>query len=65
MVNLVVFDFENVTDLESRLNKANIEYQLCIDMGHYGVRPPYLVVDGVPLDEKRAKIWIKEHSANE
>ena len=61
MVELVVWDFEQETELEKALQKADIEYQLCIDMGHYGLKTPYIVVDGVPLDKKRALIWIKEH----
>lgn len=60
MVELVVWDFESETELEKMLQKANIEYQIALDMGHYGLKAPYLVVDGVPLDQKRAKIWIKE-----
>ena len=63
MVELYTFDFEE-TALEKELQKADIEYQLCVDIGNYGLKTPYLVVDGVPLDSKRAKIWIKEHSAN-
>lgn len=64
MVELVVWNFEHETELETLLQKANIEYQLAIDMGHYGIFAPYLVVDGVILDDKRAKIWIKERIAN-
>lgn len=61
MVELVVFDFEEESKLEQMLVDANIEYQLCLNMGHCGIQPPYLVVDGVPLDDKRARRWIKEH----
>lgn len=64
MVELYTFDFEE-TLLEKALQEANIEYQLCLDLGHYGFKPPYLVVDGVPLDKKRAMIWVKEKSADE
>ena len=60
MVELYIKPYE-VSNLEWMLVAANIEYQLCIDIGNYGITSPYLVVDGVPLDEKRAKIWIKEH----
>lgn len=59
MVELYTSDFKE-TVLEQELQKANIEYQLCLDLGHYGFRPPYLVVDGVPLDNKRSMIWVKE-----
>ena len=63
MIELYTSDFEE-TQLEKELQRANVEYQLCLDLGHYGFKAPYLVVDGVPLDYKRAKIWIKEHDAN-
>jgi hypothetical protein len=62
MVKLVVWDFDEESTLETALNQANIEYQLSLDLGHYGMNAPYLVVDGVPLDKKRAMIWIKEHT---
>ena len=65
MVELVVWDFEEESDLELMLQEANIEYQLCLNMGHCGIKPPYLVVDGVPLDYKRARRWIKEYKAND
>ena len=63
MVELVVWDFEQESDLEKMLESADIQYRLCLDMGEHGLVSPYLVVDGVPLDKKRAKIWIKEHTA--
>lgn len=58
MVELYVIDFEE-TALERELQRADISYQLCLDLGHYGFKPPYLVVDGVPLDFNRALKWIK------
>lgn len=61
MVELFVTDFEEETALQKALNQANIEYQLGIDLEGYGIQAPYLVVNGVPLDEKHAMIWIKEH----
>lgn len=63
MVELYLSDFEE-TALETELQNADIEYQLCFDLGNYGLKAPYLVVDGVPLDYKRAKIWLKEHDEN-
>lgn len=60
MVELYTFDFEE-TELERELQRANIEYQLCLDIGQYGFKTPYLVVDGVPLDAKRSIVWVKEH----
>ena len=65
MIELFVWDFEHETDLEKLLQEADIEYQLALDLGNYGLVTPYLVVDGVPLDKKRAKIWIKEHDNND
>ena len=64
MIELYTADFEE-TPLEKALQNANMEYQLCIDLGQYGLKAPYLVVDGVPLDAKHAKIWIKEHNKND
>ena len=65
MVELFVSDFEDETELEKLLQKANIEYQLAIDLGNYGITTPYVIIDGVPLDSKRAKIWIKERDTND
>ena len=64
MIELYIDDFEE-TQLEKALQNANMEYQLCLDLGQYGLKAPYIVVDGVPLDTKRAKIWIKEHDNND
>lgn len=60
MVELCVWNFDEVSDLERELNKADIEYQVCIDMGHYGIKAPYLIVNGVPLDSVRSFKYIKE-----
>ena len=65
MVELIVRDFEEETSLERALNDADIQYQIGLDVGNYGIKPPYLIVDGVPLDKKRAMIWVKEHGNNE
>lgn len=59
MVELYTYDLEE-TVLEQELQRANIEYQLCLDLRQYGLRTPYLVVDGVPLDFDRSIKWIKE-----
>ncbi len=61
MVELFVTDFEEETALQMALNEANIEYQLGFDTGCYGIQAPYIVVNGVPLGERHAMIWIKEH----
>lgn len=59
MIELYTFDFEE-TPLEKALQRADIEYQLCLDLGNYGLKTPYLVVDGVPLDFSRAIKYIEE-----
>lgn len=51
--------------LELKLIAANIDYKIGESTVDYGIKPPYLVVDGVPLDKKRALVWIKEHENNE
>lgn len=58
MVELYTYDFDE-TPLERELQNADIEYQLCLDLGHYGLKAPYIVVDGVPLDSARAIKYIK------
>lgn len=65
MVELVVSTFKYISKLEQQLIDANIEYQLRFDLGHYGIRPPYIIVDGVPLDGKRARRWIKEYKRDD
>lgn len=54
MVTLVVNDYEQVSLLESALENANIAYTIELGDSNKGIRPPYLIVDGVPLDEVRA-----------
>ena len=63
MVELYTFDFEE-TELEQALQNADIEYQLCVDLGNYGIKTPYLVVDGVPLDKERSLKWIRGRVKN-
>lgn len=65
MIKLVVADTEQITFLETVLMSADIDYETAIFKGEYGIRPPYLLVYGTPLDEVRAIEWIKEHSNNE
>ena len=65
MVVLVILDYEYESELERELNKANIEYQLVLDVDHYGIKPPHLIVDGVPLDYNRSLKWIRGHGKNE
>ena len=61
MVVLVVNNLTETSELEKALVAANIEFQLALDMGQYGIRPPHIVVNGVPLDEDRSFKWIKEY----
>lgn len=61
MVKLIVDDSEQITMLEYALTLAGIDYELIISNGEYGIKPPYLLVYEVPLDEIRAFNWIKEH----
>lgn len=61
MIKLVVHNFNGNSELEQLLAKSNIEYQICFNGVDYGISPPYLVVDGVPLDEKRSIKWVKSH----
>lgn len=58
MVVLVVDDYEQVSMLEDALIKANIFYEVEIGNECHGLRQPYLIVDGVPLDMGRALKWI-------
>lgn len=63
MVKVIVEDFDQVSILEDMLDKAGISYNLELFNRSYGIRPPFLVVDGVPLDMGRAIKWIKERDA--
>lgn len=59
MVSLFVSDLTQMTLLEQALINAGIEYSVELDNGRYGLKSPYLLVYGVPLDELRACKWIK------
>lgn len=65
MVELILEYFDDETTLEQALVNANIEYQICLHCGDYGIKPPHLVVDGVPLDQKRSMKWVKERGKHE
>ena len=60
MVSLMVDNLAQITMLENALLTAKIEYELGIDDGRYGIKPPYLLIHGAPLDELRALKWIGE-----
>lgn len=65
MIKLVVNDYEQMTILEQALMSENMAYELELAEQSIGITPPYLIVDGVPLDCYRAMNWIKERNANE
>ena len=58
MVKLFVDDLDRITVLEYLLYTYHIEYEVELSDGKYGLQAPYLLVYGVPLDEKRAMRWI-------
>ena len=60
MVTLVVSEPNQISMLEWELAMAGIDRVVDIDEGKYGFEPPYLVVDGVPLDFERSLNWIEE-----
>ena len=60
MVELVTKDLLQVTILEWDLTMAGIEHTLKKDDGKYGFEPPYLIVDGVPLDNEHSVKWLEE-----
>lgn len=59
-VILRVNDPDQLTFLEYLLVKANVDYVVEVSDGKYGITPPYLIVHGVPIDEKRSLEWVKE-----
>lgn len=61
MVTLVLYDYDQLSFLEEALIKSKIEYELSVEEEPIGIKPPYLIVDGVPLSENKAMKWIKEH----
>lgn len=60
MVKLVVKDYEFVSMLEAKLIAAKIDYDLELETKSIGIETPYLIVDGVPLNQSKAIAWIKE-----
>jgi hypothetical protein len=58
-VTLIVNNLEQLTMLEYMLVNANIDYTVEVSDGKYGITPPYLIVHGVPIDERRSFEWIK------
>jgi hypothetical protein len=64
LVVLVKSDLQDDSNIERALINAKIEYQMAFPSS-WGNGHPYLIVDGVPLDEKRALKWIGEHMTDE
>lgn len=62
---ILVLDKIGVTLLEQLLVDNNIPFQRSLNVYSHGISAPYLIVDGVPIDETRAKKWIKERSNND
>lgn len=59
MVTLFVDDLDQLTILEYLLFTHGVEHEIKLNDGRYGLKAPYLLVYGVPLDEKRAIRWIR------
>ena len=59
MVKLIVDDLEQISTLEWMLTVQGIPHELSLNKCDNGIRPPYLVVDGVPLDFNRSLKWLK------
>jgi hypothetical protein len=51
--------------LEWLLLRNDIKYEFCLPAPECGITPPYLIVDGVPLDMDRSIKWIFEERCNE
>ena len=58
MVTLFVSDLDQLTILEYLLFIHGITHDIKLNDGRFGLQSPYLLVYGVPLDEKRAIRWI-------
>ena len=58
MVKLIVDDLDHLTMLEYLLFTYSIDHEIELNDGRFGMQSPYLLVYGVPLDEKRAMRWI-------
>ena len=58
MVTLFVSDLDQLTVLEYLLYTHGVEHKIELNDGRFGMQSPYLMVHGVPLDEKRAIRWV-------
>lgn len=61
MVELIVKDFDDITPLEKELISYDIQYQLKLEVDKRGIKPPYLVVNGIPFTNKESLIWVREN----
>ena len=59
MVELIVSDELQLTLLEMELMSLGVDFEVSTE-DKYNFTTPYLIVDGVPLDEERAAKWIEE-----
>lgn len=64
-VILVVRDPIEMSFLEYLLQKERIPYDMELSHGKYGIEPPHLIVNGVPLDEERSFKWVIEKGDSE
>lgn len=64
MIKLCANSLE-ITMLEWELRVHGIPHLVVVNPPDCGLEFPYLIVDGVPLDEERAMKWIKERDAHE
>jgi hypothetical protein len=60
MVLLVKKNPNQICMLEWELVTNHIQYEIVEASEGCELKPPYLVVDGVPLDMERAQKWISE-----
>lgn len=59
MIVLVTRNPDQINMLEWELIKNHVEYEIeCSNV--FDLTPPYLIVDGVPLDFERSMKWVKE-----
>lgn len=59
MVELVVKDVSQVTQLERYLQNKKIKYVLVENKRPIGINTPYIIVNGAALDELRAMKWLE------
>ena len=62
MVKLLVDDLEQITILEYLLLLNGIDYETEVSDGRHGIKAPYLLVYGAPLDERKSIRWIMSRS---